>query len=63
MFQAGMAMFVPAAHALALQSFAEARSFFYAGLLLILFTAFVGIAVRKEAQEGIVKGKRKHEKA
>lgn len=53
MFQTGMAMFVPAAHALALQSFAEARSFFYAGLLLILFTAFVGIAVRKEAQEGI----------
>jgi len=45
LFQTGLAMLVPAIHGLIFESFAVARSFFYAALLLMLFSAFVGIAV------------------
>ncbi|SEO29560.1 trk system potassium uptake protein TrkH [Salinihabitans flavidus] len=42
---AALSMFVPAAHALALESFHEARTFFYGGLLLLMATGLVGIAL------------------
>lgn len=53
MFQTGLAMLIPAAHALALEAFSESRSFFYAALLLILFSSFVGIAVKKQSRTAL----------
>lgn len=41
---AALAMFVPAAHASVFDRHAEARAFFYAGLLLLILTVFVAIA-------------------
>ena len=42
---AGLAMYVPAAHALALRDFAVARAFFYTGTLTLVLTAMLGLAV------------------
>lgn len=53
MFQTGLAMLVPWAHALAVGEFAEARSFFYAALLLILMSSFVGIALHKHERPNL----------
>ena len=53
LFQTGLAMLVPAIHGLIFESFAVARSFFYAALLLMLFSAFVGIAVKKQAKTAL----------
>lgn len=39
-----LAMFVPATHASILNAHAEARAFFYSGLLLLIFTCMVAIA-------------------
>ncbi|MGA1614631.1 MAG: TrkH family potassium uptake protein, partial [Lutimaribacter sp.] len=39
-----LAMFVPATHASILNAHAEARAFFYSGLLLLIFTVMVAIA-------------------
>ncbi|MDG1736693.1 MAG: potassium transporter TrkG [Paracoccaceae bacterium] len=47
MIQTGMAMLLPAFHAFSMQSHTEARSFLYAGILLILISIFIGIAVKK----------------
>ena len=41
----GFAMFVPAAHALAIENHADMRSFFYAGTLVILFSTAIGIVI------------------
>lgn len=53
MFQTGLAMIVPSAHALAFGAFAEARSFFYAALLLILMSSFIGIALHKHERPNL----------
>ncbi|MCI5040456.1 MAG: TrkH family potassium uptake protein [Donghicola eburneus] len=42
---AGAAMLVPAAHALVLEEFHVARTFFYAGILVFVITTFIGIAI------------------
>ena len=42
---AGLVMYVPATHALALRSFGEARAFFYAGSLTLILTVMVAIAM------------------
>lgn len=42
---AGLAMYVPAAHALALESFSEARAFFYAGTLTLTITMLIAVAI------------------
>ncbi len=47
MIQTGLAMLLPAFHAFSMESHSEARSFLYAGILLILISIFIGIAVRK----------------
>lgn len=44
---AGLAMMLPAAHALVAEDFHVARSFFYSGLLTLIITAFIGIAVNQ----------------
>lgn len=47
MFQTGLSMLLPSMHALSQGAFSEARSFLYAALLMVLFSSFVGIAVKK----------------
>lgn len=47
---AGLAMYVPALHALALQSHAEARAFFYAGTLTLLVTMMIGLALASQTR-------------
>jgi trk system potassium uptake protein TrkH len=42
---AGLAMIVPAGHALWFERFHEARSFFYSGLLTLIITVFIAIAL------------------
>ncbi|MDH2326173.1 potassium transporter TrkG [Cereibacter sp. SYSU M97828] len=41
---AGLAMFLPASHALVLGDHAEARAFFYSGVLLLMLTSLIAIA-------------------
>lgn len=41
-------MIVPAAHALTLEAFHEARSFFYAGLLTLILVSLIGIAMSNQ---------------
>jgi len=48
MIQTGLAMLVPAAYAFTVGEASEGRSFLYAGILMILLSAFIGIAVKKE---------------
>ncbi|MGY3436611.1 MULTISPECIES: TrkH family potassium uptake protein [unclassified Marinovum] len=51
----GIWMMVPAAHALSAENFHQARSFFYAGLLTLIFVSLVGIAIsnRPHNQSGL----------
>ncbi|MFU8864088.1 MAG: TrkH family potassium uptake protein [Rhodobacterales bacterium] len=42
---AGLAMYVPAAHALARESFSEARAFFYSGTLTLTITVLIAVAI------------------
>lgn len=44
----GVSMLVPAGHALALEDFHTARSFFYAGLLTLVLVSLVGIALSNQ---------------
>jgi trk system potassium uptake protein TrkH len=52
----GLSMYLPAAHALAVQNFFEARTFFYSGTLTLLIVALVALAmwgrVRKRGAMG-----------
>lgn len=45
----GLLMLVPSIHALAREDFHESRSFFYAGLLTVIITSFVAIALAGRA--------------
>lgn len=47
---AGLAMYIPAIHALSLQSHAESRAFFYAGTLTLLITMLVALALSAQAR-------------
>ena len=51
----GLWMMVPAIHALVHDAFHQARSFFYAGLLTLIFTSLVGIAIsnRPRSRSGL----------
>jgi len=48
---AGLSMFVPAIHALALRSFSESRAFFYAGSLTLVLIVMVAIAKSSQTRQ------------
>ena len=53
MIQTALAMLVPAAHAFYTGEATEGRSFLYASILIVLLSAFISIAVRKEVVKEI----------
>ncbi|MCJ7873788.1 potassium transporter TrkG [Marinovum sp. 2_MG-2023] len=46
----GLAMLIPAAQALTVERFHEARTFFYAALLTLIFVSLIGIALANQAK-------------